>query len=79
MSDILRVTTREDRLVQKRRLLMAKLKVREGITAHSVAEELGVADSTVSRVIAGEVDSAHIQERLAELWKVPVATVFPRR
>lgn len=72
------MTTREERLVQKRRLLMAKLKVREGVTAHSIAVELGVADSTVSRVIAGEVDSAHIQERLAELWGVPIETVFPK-
>lgn len=72
------MTTREERLVQKRRLLMAKLKVREGITAHSVAAELGVADSTVSRVIAGQVQSQHIEDRLAQLWRVPVDSVFPR-
>lgn len=73
-----RVTTRVERLVQKRRELMARLKIRKDITAHSIAVELGVADSTVSRVIAGEVDSAHIQERLAQLWGVSVDSVFPR-
>lgn len=74
----MRVTTREARLVQKRRELMARLKIRRGITAHSVAAELGVADSTVSRVIAGQVQSQHVEERLAKLWGVAVETVFPR-
>jgi hypothetical protein len=77
------VSPKLDPLVLKRKLLMLELSARDSTkTGRWVAEQLGVHESEVSRVINGakrgnKFQVQAIQKFLARLWKVPVVEVFP--
>lgn len=48
-----------------------------GITPTALADELGVANSSVSQVISGRATSARISGRIAQILGKPVSTIWP--
>ncbi|MFG5411395.1 helix-turn-helix domain-containing protein [Piscinibacter sakaiensis] len=51
--------------------------VRRGHTGRSIAEQLRVAESTVSQVITGRTVSARVRKAIAEAAGVPVNVLWP--
>ena len=49
----------------------------KGITPTALADEMGVANSTVSQVISGRSVSARIRKRIAEITEMGVDTLWP--
>lgn len=49
----------------------------KGITPTALADELGVANSTVSQVISGRSVSARIRMRIAQITGEPVEKLWP--
>ena len=49
----------------------------KGITPAALADELGVANSTISQVISGRIESARIKQRISKIVGLPVATLWP--
>ncbi len=49
----------------------------KGITPTALADELGVANSSVSQVISGRATSARIAARIAQIVGKPVGTIWP--
>lgn len=50
----------------------------KGVTPTALADELGVANSTVSQVISGRSESARIKRRIAEVTGHSVDALWPR-
>lgn len=49
----------------------------KGVTPTALADELGVANSTVSQVISGRSVSARIAARISEIVGKPAAVIWP--
>lgn len=49
----------------------------KGVTPTALADELGVANSSVSQVISGRAESARIKARISKIVGIPVATLWP--
>ncbi|MCW5320565.1 helix-turn-helix domain-containing protein [Verminephrobacter aporrectodeae subsp. tuberculatae] len=49
----------------------------KGITPTALADELGVANSSVSQVISGRATSARIAGRIAQIIGKPVPVIWP--
>lgn len=49
----------------------------KGVTPAVLAEQLGVAKSTMSQVISGRIVSARIRERIAQVTGLPVEVLWP--
>ena len=56
--------------------IKAEMRMR-GITPAALADELGVANSSVSQVISGRAESARIKARIAEVIGKPVGVLWP--
>lgn len=56
--------------------IKAALRMR-GVTPTALADELGVANPTMSQVISGRSVSARIRGRIAEILEMPVAKIWP--
>lgn len=50
----------------------------KGVTPTALADEMGVANSTMSQVISGRSESARIKRRIAEITGYSVETLWPR-
>lgn len=50
----------------------------KGITPTALADQLRVANATVSQVISGRSVSARVQGRIAEIIGKPVAEIWPK-
>lgn len=48
-----------------------------GITPTALADELGVANSSVSQVISGRATSARIAGRIAQIVGKPITVIWP--
>jgi lambda repressor-like predicted transcriptional regulator len=51
----------------------------KGITPTALADELGVANSSVSQVISGRSTSARIANRIAQIIGKPVHAIWPAK
>jgi lambda repressor-like predicted transcriptional regulator len=49
----------------------------KGVTPSALADEMGLACSTVSQVISGRTTSSRVAQRIAEVTGIPVRTLFP--
>lgn len=49
----------------------------KGVTPAALADELGVAPSTMSQVISGRSTSARIMGRIAEVLGKPIRAIWP--
>ena len=49
----------------------------KGVTPTALADELGVANSTMSQVISGRCVSARIRQRIAQVIGIPVDKLWP--
>lgn len=49
----------------------------QGITPAALADDMGVANSSVSQVISGRATSARISARIAKIIGKPVAEIWP--
>ena len=49
----------------------------KGVTPTALADEMGVANSTVSQVISGRSESARIKARIAQITGISVGTLWP--
>lgn len=58
--------------------IKAEMRMR-GITPSVLADELGVANSSISQVISGRAESARIKARIAEVVGKPVSVLWPNK
>lgn len=56
--------------------IKAALRMR-GVTPAVIADELGVAHSSISQVISGRAQSARIKEHIARAIDLPVSKIWP--
>lgn len=56
--------------------IKAELRMR-GVTPAAIADELGVAHSSISQVISGRAESSRIKDRIAQVIGMPVAKIWP--
>lgn len=56
--------------------IKAALRMR-GITPTALADEIGVANSSVSQVISGRAESARIKSMISKALDIPVSTLWP--
>ncbi|MDA8449817.1 helix-turn-helix domain-containing protein [Acidovorax sp. GBBC 3332] len=52
---------------------------KRGVTPTALADELGVANGTVSQVISGRCESARIKERIAQITGVAITVLWPEK
>lgn len=57
-------------------LIKAALRMK-GVTPTVLAEEMGVARSTMSQVISGRSESSRIKERIAQITGMTVSEMWP--